>query len=163
MQQGVLYESMNLAALWRLPVLFVCINNQWGMGTRIDRAAANTQFDERARTFGLAGQFADGSDVFSVIEIAELLIRSAREGQPAYLSVDCYRYYGHARMDKSPYRTPEEEAEGRKRDPIERAMSRLRQEEGVGSSELENIDKAIAKEMDEAMQYATSSSVRPIS
>jgi acetoin:2,6-dichlorophenolindophenol oxidoreductase subunit alpha len=162
MQQGVLYESMNLAALWRLPVLFVCINNQWGMGTRIDRAAANTQFDERARTFGLAGQVADGSDVFSVMEIAECLIQGAREGRPAYLSVDCYRYYGHARMDKSPYRTPEEEAEGRKRDPVERAITRLREKEGVTTNELEAIDKAIAQQMDEAMEYAINAQPPPL-
>jgi acetoin:2,6-dichlorophenolindophenol oxidoreductase subunit alpha len=162
MQQGVLYESMNLAALWRLPVLFVCINNQWGMGTRIDRAAANTQFDERARTFGLIGQVADGSDVFSVIKIAEPLIQGAREGRPGYLSVDCYRYYGHARMDKSPYRTPEEEAEGRKRDPVERAITRLQEKEGVSASELDAIDKAISHEMDEAMEYAINAPPPPL-
>jgi acetoin:2,6-dichlorophenolindophenol oxidoreductase subunit alpha len=161
MQQGVLYESMNLAALWRLPVLFVCVNNQWGMGTRIDRASANTQFDERARTFGLTGQVADGSDVFSVIEMADPLIRSAREGRPAYLSVDCYRYYGHARMDKSPYRTPEEEVEGRKRDPLERAITHLQEAAGVTRGELAAIDQAIAQEMDAAMEYAINAEPPP--
>src|SRR6201993_3983954 len=161
MQQGVLYESMNLAALWRLPVLFVCVNNQWGMGTRIDRAAANTQFDERARAFGLAGQVADGSDVFSVIELAESLIQGARERRPAYLVVDCYRYYGHARMDKSPYRTSEEEAEGRKQDPIQRGVTRLQEKEGVTSSELERLDAAIAQEMDQAVEFAIDASPPP--
>ena len=154
MQQGVLYESMNLAALWRLPVLFACVNNQWGMGTRIDRAAANTEFHERARTFGLEGQVVDGSDVFAVIDVAEQLVQGAREGRPAYLTVECYRYHGHARMDKSPYRTPEEEAEGRKLDPVVRATTRLREREGVTSGELEAIDAAIAQEMDEAVEFA---------
>jgi TPP-dependent pyruvate/acetoin dehydrogenase alpha subunit len=161
MQQGILYESMNLAALWKLPVLFVCVNNQWGMGTRIDRAAANTNFDERARAFGLVGEVADGSDVFAVIEVAENLVQGAREGRPAYLSVNCYRYYGHARMDKSPYRTPEEEAEGRKRDPIERAITHLREREGVTLAEIEAIDKAIAQEMDAAMQFAINAAPPP--
>jgi TPP-dependent pyruvate/acetoin dehydrogenase alpha subunit len=163
MQQGVLYESMNLAALWQLPVLFVCVNNQWGMGTRVDRAAANTQFDERSRAFGLVGQIVDGSDVFAVIEAAEPLLQGAREGKPGFLSVECYRYYGHARMDKSPYRTPEEEAEGRKRDPVERAITRLREEEGVTSGEIEAIDAAIAKEMDEAMDFAIKATAPPLS
>ena len=161
MQQGILYESMNLAALWKLPVLFVCVNNQWGMGTRIDRAAANTNFDERARVFGLVGEVADGSDVFAVIEVAENLVQGAREGRPAYLSVNCYRYYGHARMDKSPYRTPEEEVEGRKRDPIERAITHLREREGVTLAEIEAIDKTIAQEMDAAMQFAINAAPPP--
>lgn len=163
MQQGILYESMNLAALWRLPVLFVCVNNQWGMGTRIDRAAANTNFDERARAFGLMGEIADGSDVFSVIEAAERLVQGAREGQPAYLSVECYRYYGHARMDKSPYRTPEEEAEGRKRDPVKRAITHLREKEGVTLGEIGAIDQTIAQEMDEAMEFAINAEPPPLS
>jgi pyruvate dehydrogenase E1 component alpha subunit len=162
MQQGVLYESMNLAALWRLPVLFVCVNNQWGMGTRIDRAAANTQFHQRARTFGLEGQIVDGSDVFAVIDIAERLVQGAREGRAAYLSVECYRHYGHARMDKSPYRTPEEEAEGRKQDPIQRAVIYLQEREGVTSSELETIDAAIGQEMDEAVEFAINAPPPPM-
>jgi TPP-dependent pyruvate/acetoin dehydrogenase alpha subunit len=162
MQQGVLYESMNLAALWGLPVVFVCVNNQWAMGTRIDRAAANTKFHERARAFGLEGQVVDGSDVFAVIDAAEPLVQGAREGQSAYLSVECYRYYGHARMDKSPYRTPEEEAEGRKRDPIERAISRLGEKEGITLRELEAIDAAIAQEMDEAVEFAINAPPPPL-
>ena len=163
MQQGILYESMNLAALWKLPVLFVCVNNQWGMGTRIDRAAANINFEERAHAFGLAGEVTDGSDVFAVIDVAEKLVQGAREGRPAYLSVDCYRYHGHARMDKSPYRTPEEESEGRKRDPVERASIYLREKEGVTVAELEAIDKAIAQEMDEAMEFAVNAAPPPLS
>jgi pyruvate dehydrogenase E1 component alpha subunit len=162
MQQGVLYESMNLAALWQLPVLFVCVNNQWGMGTRIDRAAANTQFHERARTFGLEGQIVDGSDVFAVIDIAERLVQGAREGRPGYLSVECYRFYGHARMDKSPYRTPEEEAEGRKQDPIERAITRLKEGDRITASELEAIDAAIAQEMDAAVEFAINAPPPPM-
>jgi len=162
MQQGVLYESMNLAALWRLPVLFVCVNNQWGMGTRIDRAAANTQFHERARTFGLEGQIVDGTDVFAVIDIAERLVQGAREGRPAYLSVECYRYYGHARMDKSPYRTPEEETEGRKQEPLQRAITWLQEREEVTSSELEAIDAAIAQEMDAAVEFAINAPPPPV-
>jgi acetoin:2,6-dichlorophenolindophenol oxidoreductase subunit alpha len=162
MQQGVLYESMNLAALWRLPVLFVCVNNQWGMGTRIDRAAANTDFHQRARTFGLEGHVVDGSDVFGVIDIAEQLVQGAREGRPAYLTVECYRYHGHARMDKSPYRTPEEEAEGRKLDPVALATTRLREREGVTSGELEAIDAAIAQEMDEAVAFAINAPPPPL-
>ncbi|MEM6666767.1 MAG: thiamine pyrophosphate-dependent dehydrogenase E1 component subunit alpha, partial [Pseudomonadota bacterium] len=82
MQQGILYESMNMAALWSLPVVFVCINNQYGMGTRIDRATANTAFDKRAEAFGLTGEMLDGTDVEAVNETASAIVDAARDGKP---------------------------------------------------------------------------------
>ena len=118
MQQGILYESMNLAALWKLPVMFVCINNQYGMGTRIDRASASLEFAERAKTFGLDGREIEGTDVARAYQVAVELIHACREGHPCFLAVDCYRFFGHARMDKSPYRSEEEERLGRQRDPV---------------------------------------------
>lgn len=122
--QGILYESMNMAALWKLPVIFVCINNQYGMGTRIDQATANPNLHERAAAFGLAARTVDGLDVEDVADAAADLIAGAREGRPAFLSIDCYRFFGHARKDKSPYRDEAEEAEGRKKDPVLRARDK---------------------------------------
>ena len=90
--QGVLYESMNMAALWRLPVLFVCINNQYGMGTRIDNATADPDLYKRAIPFGLKGAAVDGSDVEAVAEIAGEMIGDARAGKPGFLVVDCYPF-----------------------------------------------------------------------
>ncbi len=81
-KQGVLYESMNMAALWELPVLFVCINNQYGMGTRIDRATRSTAFDKRAEAFGLEAAMVDGEDVEAVFQAAQGLIDAARTGRP---------------------------------------------------------------------------------
>jgi len=106
MQQGVLYESMNMAALWELPALFVCINNQWGMGTRIDQATKATALHERAASFGLNAETVDGLDVLDVAETASHIVDRARTGTPGFLAVDCYRFFGHGRKDKSPYRTP---------------------------------------------------------
>ena len=103
-QQGVLYEAMNMAALWKLPVVFCCINNQYGMGTRIDRAAANTNLHERAIAFGLNGVTVDGGDVEAVHETAERIFTAARNGKPGFIAMTCYRFFGHARLDKSPYR-----------------------------------------------------------
>lgn len=154
LQQGILYESMNMAALWHLPVLFVCINNQYGMGTRIDHAAASLAFDERARSFGLLGEIVDGSDVEAVRQAAEALLAAARDGRAGFLAVDCFRFYGHARMDKSPYRSAEEEAAGRARDPLTRQHARL-VGDGVASEEdLAAIDSAAAAEMDAAVDFA---------
>ncbi|WP_207483073.1 thiamine pyrophosphate-dependent dehydrogenase E1 component subunit alpha [Arenibaculum pallidiluteum] len=153
MQQGILYESMNMAALWRLPVLFVCINNQYGMGTRIDRASANLAWDLRARSFGLEAENADGVDVMEVRGAAERLLAAAREGRPGFLAVSCYRFYGHARMDKSPYRTPEEEEEGRARDPIARLRADLLAGD-AREAELDTIVEAAGREMDAAVDFA---------
>jgi TPP-dependent pyruvate/acetoin dehydrogenase alpha subunit len=155
MGQGILYESMNMAGLWGLPVLFVCINNQYGMGTRVDQATKFSRFDERARTFGLDGAMADGEDVEAVATAARRLVDGARkEGRPGYLAVDCYRFFGHARMDKSPYRSPEEEERGRKRDPVARARKLLLERERLAEADLAALDGAIAAEMDATLDYA---------
>lgn len=154
MQQGLLYESMNMAAIWSLPVVFVCINNQYGMGTRIDRATANTAFDQRARAFGLEGEVVDGTDVEIVNAAAERAMAEARAGKPQFLSMTCYRFHGHARMDKSPYRDDAEEAEGRKMDPVLKARNRMIDGDIATASELDSLDEDIGQEMDAALDAA---------
>ncbi len=154
MSQGILYEAMNMAALWHLPVLFCCINNQYGMGTRVDRSAGRVAFDERARAFGLRGEIVDGRDVEAVYQAADALLTGARGGQPAFLGIEAYRFYGHARMDKSPYRTPEEEAEGRLRDPIAQARDALTGAGLADAEDLDAIDAAADTEMDAALEAA---------
>ena len=154
MGQGILYESMNMAALWHLPVLFVCINNQYGMGTRIDNATAYPQLHKRAEPFGLDGANVDGSDVEAVTEIASDMIRNARSGKPGFLVVECYRFYGHARMDKSPYRDVSEEANGRLRDPIVKTRQALISRGLMDNASLDELDQQIAAEMDATIDFA---------
>ncbi len=161
--QGILYESMNMAALWELPVLFVCINNQYGMGTRIDQATRNQAFDERARAFGLNGAMVDGDDVEEVAATAQELVDEARAGRPGFLAVSCYRFYGHARMDKSPYRAEAEEAEGRLRDPVLKARLRLIERGGAAEDQLDAMDAEIAAEMDATIDFAAASTAPPLS
>jgi acetoin:2,6-dichlorophenolindophenol oxidoreductase subunit alpha len=138
--------------------VFVCINNQYGMGTRVDRATANLAFDERARAFGLDGVIVDGTDVELVHETAERLIGNARQGKPAFMSLTCYRFYGHARMDKSPYRDEAEEAAGRAGDPLKKARERL-VTRGAKPAELDALDSEIAAEMDVALEAAIRSAL----
>ena len=152
--QGILYESMNMAALWNLPVLFVCINNQYGMGTRIDNATAAPDLHKRAAPFGLEGAQVDGSDVEAVAEVAGDLISDARSGKPGFLVVDCYRFYGHARMDKSPYRDDTEEAQGRLRDPVVKARQTLISRSEMDDESLDELDQQIAAEMDATIDFA---------
>jgi acetoin:2,6-dichlorophenolindophenol oxidoreductase subunit alpha len=162
MQQGVLYESMNMAALWSLPVVFCCINNQYGMGTRVDRSAGRKAFDERARAFGLNAEIVDGGDAEAAFEGAERIITAARNGKPGFIEIDAFRFFGHARMDKSPYRGEAEESEGRKRDPIAKARMTLVDRKTAGAADLDSIDAAAAKEMDEAVDSAISAAPPPV-
>ena len=156
MQQGILYESMNMAALWDLPAVFVCINNQWGMGTRIDEATKSTELHERARAFGLNAETVDGLDVLDVAEVATRIVDEARAGMPGFLAIDCFRFYGHGRKDKSPYRSNEEEVAGRERDPVAKARKMLA-ETGVADAELDAIDDRVSAEMDAAIDYTMAS------
>jgi pyruvate dehydrogenase E1 component alpha subunit len=153
MQQGILYESMNMAALWDLPVLFVCVNNQYGMGTRVDQATRVTAFGPRAEALGLAAAEADGADVTAVFAAAETLLAGVRAGRPGFLTVDCFRFYGHGRMDKSPYRTADEETAGRLRDPV-LAARRALAEAGLDDAALDALDAGIEAEMDAAIEFA---------
>ena len=162
MQQGILYESMNMAALWDLPAVFVCINNQYGMGTRIDQATRATALHERAVAFGLNGETVDGLDVTCVRDAAQRIVDAARAGTPGFLAIDCYRFYGHARKDKSPYRSEAEEEEGRKKDPLAFARGALA-DAGHDEDELEAIDKAVATEMDATIDFAGQSDEPPLS
>ena len=161
--QGILYESMNMAALWRLPCLFVCINNQYGMGTRIDQATANPRLHERARAFGLVAETVDGLDVEAVAEAARRLVDQVRAGQPAFLAVECYRFYGHARKDKSPYRDPAEEEAGRNKDPVAFARAALIGRELVSEAALDALDTEIAAEMDATIDFTVAQSEPPLS
>ena len=153
-QQGVLYEAMNMAALWKLPVVFCCINNQYGMGTRIDRAAANTNLHERAIAFGLNGVAVDGGDVEEVHEASERIVTAARNGRPGFIAMTCYRFFGHARLDKSPYREEGEELEGRKRDAVTNARATLIARKTVDEKSLDEMDEEVAKEMNAAVEHA---------
>jgi acetoin:2,6-dichlorophenolindophenol oxidoreductase subunit alpha len=154
MQQGIMYESMNMAGLWDLPVMFVCINNQYGMGTRIDQATRSVDFSLRATALGLAGASVDGEDVEAVFAAAQELMDGARTGRPAFLAVSCFRFFGHGRMDKSPYRTAAEEEAGRKRDPIAAARGALIGRGLATAEQLDALDAAIVREMDDTIAFA---------
>ena len=145
---------MNMAALWHLPVIFCCINNQYGMGTRVDRSAGNRDFPARAAAFGLNTARADGADVEAVHDAARALVAAAREGKPGYLEIDAYRFFGHARMDKSPYRSAEEEAQGRARDPLTNARLRVAADGLATDEDIARIDAEAVTEMDVALSHA---------
>jgi acetoin:2,6-dichlorophenolindophenol oxidoreductase subunit alpha len=160
LNQGVLYESMNMAALWKLPVVFLVVNNQYGMGTRIDKASACLRFVERAESFGVRGAEVDGMDVEAVYRAAGELYDHSRAGHgPAFLIAHCYRYYGHGRKDPSPYRAKEEEAEWRKKDPVELQKTRLITAGLLDETKAAALVTEVADEMEAAVKWASNASM----
>ena len=128
-------ETMNLAALWRLPVVFILENNLYGMGTAVERHSAVTDFSRKAEGMGVPGVRADGMDVLAMRETVAEHIRIAREERrPTMVEAFTYRFRGHSAADPEVYRTKEEVEEWRKKDPVEAFADRL-EAEGVLSSE----------------------------
>jgi TPP-dependent pyruvate/acetoin dehydrogenase alpha subunit len=158
LNQGILYESMNMAALWDLPVMFAVINNQYGMGTRIDRASASLEFVKRAESFGVRGAEVDGMDVEKVYLVSSELLRHSREGHgPTFLMANAYRYYGHGRKDPSPYRDKSEEQEWRHRDPIQMLKQRLLDEAVISEDGFQELADRVNGEVEAAVEFAKAS------
>jgi acetoin:2,6-dichlorophenolindophenol oxidoreductase subunit alpha len=137
--EGAFHEGINLAAIWDLPVIFVCENNLYGASTRVDKVMRNSRIADRGAAYGIRGEQVDGNDVLAVYEAARLAAADCRRGQgPVLLELLTYRRTGHSRRDACHYQAKEEREEWFARDPIER-LGRLLIERGLaGPSELEN-------------------------
>ncbi|HEV2302937.1 MAG TPA: thiamine pyrophosphate-dependent enzyme, partial [Stellaceae bacterium] len=156
--QGQVYESFNMAELWRLPVVYVIENNRYGMGTSVDRASARTDLFHRGMAHGIPGEQVDGMDVLAVHEAGLAAIQHARSGNgPIILEALTYRYRGHSMSDPAKYRTREEVDKMRtEHDPIDQARRRLA-ELGMGEAELKQIDGQVRNIVAEAARYAQDS------
>jgi pyruvate dehydrogenase E1 component alpha subunit len=151
-------ETMNLAALWRLPVVFILENNLYGMGTSVERHSAVTDFSKKAEGLGVPGVRADGMDVLAMRETVAEHIRIAREERrPTMVEAFTYRYRGHSAADPEVYRTKEEVEEWRKKDPIEAFAARLESEEVLTSESREEMRERIDARVIEAVAFADAS------
>lgn len=152
---GAWHESLNLAAVWQLPIVFLVINNEYGMGTSVERASAEPELHKRAAAFRIRGERVDGDDLEAVLAAsAELLAEAREQRRPAVLEAVTYRYRGHSVADAGlAYRTKEEIEEHRKRDPLERTRATLRAE-GVGREEIEAADAEAAAAVAQAVEFA---------
>jgi pyruvate dehydrogenase E1 component alpha subunit len=156
--QGTFGESMNLAALWKLPVVFMVINNQFGMGTALERHSAVTDLSKKAEGFGVPGMRCDGMDVLDVHAATTEALRRAREDrEPVLLEAVTYRFRGHSMADPEEYRTKEQVEEWRKRDPIAAFSERLVKEELLSEDEVKKLDEEAIAQVDEAVQFADKS------
>jgi pyruvate dehydrogenase E1 component alpha subunit len=156
--QGQVYESFNMAELWRLPVVYVIENNRYGMGTSVDRASARTDLFHRGMAHGIPGEQVDGMDVLAVNEAGRAAVAHARSGKgPIILEALTYRYRGHSMSDPAKYRTREEVDKMRtEHDPIDQARRRL-VELGAGEAELKETDRQVRDIVAEAARYAQDS------
>jgi len=156
--QGTFGETMNLAALWKLPVVFMVTNNQFGMGTSVERHSAVTDLCRKGETLGVPGVRCDGMDVADTHRtIAEALRRAREERQPVLVEAITYRFRGHSMADPEDYRTKEQVAEWRKRDPIELLGARLVKEGALDEDALRELDEAAVARVDEAVAFADAS------
>ena len=155
---GAWHESLNLAALWRLPVVFLVVNNKYGMGTAVDRASAEPELHKRASAYRMHGEAVDGDDLEAVIEASSRLLERAREQrEPSVLEAITYRYRGHSVADAGlAYRTKEEITEHQERDPLLRTAARLR-EAGATTEELRAIDERVEERVQAAVEFAADS------
>jgi len=155
--QGQVYEAFNMAALWKLPVVFIIENNQYGMGTSVARASASPDFFKRGKPFGIPGQKVDGMDVLAVKSAGEMAMAYCREGKGPYiLQMETYRYRGHSMSDPAKYRTREEVDKVREQhDPIE-TYGRHLMDRGIATAdELKAIDKDMKNKVMAAAEFAS--------
>ncbi len=155
--QGQVYESFNMAQLWKLPVVFVIENNRYAMGTSVSRASAQTDFSRRGVSFGIPGEQVDGMDVRAVREAANRAIEHARSAKGPYiLEMQTYRYRGHSMSDPAKYRSKDEVQRMREEhDPIEQVRGRLTRDFKVGEDELKSIDAKVREIVNDAAEFAT--------
>jgi pyruvate dehydrogenase E1 component alpha subunit len=151
-------ETMNLAALWKLPVVFILENNLYGMGTSVERHSAVTDFSRKAEGLGVPGVRADGMDVVAMRETITEHIRIAREERrPTMVEAFTYRFRGHSAADPEVYRTKEEVAEWRKKDPIEVFADRLEEEGILSSDQRQEMRDRVEQRVLEAVEFADAS------
>jgi pyruvate dehydrogenase E1 component alpha subunit len=161
--EGEFHECMNLAGLWRLPVLFVCENNLYAMGTRLDLAQAATDLTKKAAGYAVAAEAVNGMDVLAVESSAKRAAEAVRKGEgPFFLECKTYRFRAHSMYDPELYRTKAEVEEWKKRDPIPNLVALLKQQESFSDSDLEQLEREVAAEIEDAVTFSEAGTWEPV-
>jgi pyruvate dehydrogenase E1 component alpha subunit len=161
--EGEFHETMNLAALWHLPVLFCCENNLYAMGTALDRSEAVTDLAARAAGYGMPAWPVDGMDVLAVEDAAQRAVGQIRAGGgPVFLELRTYRFRAHSMYDPERYRTKDEVDSWRERDPITQLTTRLTDEGVLDDDGLAAIERRVAAEIDAAVAAAEAGTLEPV-
>lgn len=161
--EGAFHESLNLAALWRLPVLFLCENNQYSMGTALARHQANIDISAKPPTYGIPADKVDGMDVLAVERAVRYEAEAVREEiRPRFLELVTYRFRAHSMFDAELYRKKEEVADWKKKDPVQHLIERGKAEGIVNDDDVAAIEREVATELDAAVREAEEAPFEPV-
>ena len=156
--QGIFHESLNMAQLWELPCVYICENNQYGMGTSQERAMSSRNIAKKAEAFEMANEFVDGMDVMAVRDATLRAIERARkESLPTLLEIRAYRFMGHSMSDPGNYRTRREIAKYQERDPIVLFKDSLKEAKVLGDKDFEKIEQEAVRTVERAVKFAEES------
>jgi pyruvate dehydrogenase E1 component alpha subunit len=156
--EGSFHESINLASIWDLPIVFICENNQYGMSGPIKEMINIENIADRAQSYGIPGKVVDGNDIIEVMNQVHEAVELARSGQgPTIIEAKTYRWKGHSKSDAKKYRTREEETEWKKKDPIERFRNVLIHEGLLTEEQAEKLKKEAKDEIENAVEFAKNS------
>jgi len=157
-RQGLLHETFNMAVLWQLPVIFICENNHYAMGTSVERTSKVLDIYRLADAYDMPGDSVDGMNPEAVHIAIERAVKRAREkGGPTFLEIKTYRYRGHSMSDPAKYRSKEEVEEYKESDPIEFVLKKIREHKFATEEEIEAINEKVKAEVDESVQFAEES------
>jgi len=161
--EGAFHESLNVSALWDLPVVYIIENNRYGMGTSIDRASSVKDLYQRASAYGIPRREVNGMDLLAVRNaVTEAVERARKDKRPTLIEAETYRYRGHSMSDPGKYRTKEEVEEMMKSDPILLWGKRLMEQERFSQAELDAVDKEVLAQMEAAVAFVESSPDPPV-
>jgi len=161
--EGEFHECMNLSALWDLPVLFLCENNLYAMGTRIDRYESQTDLALKAASYEMTAWSVDGMDVLAVEEATRRAAAEVRAGsRPCFLELRTYRFRAHSMYDPDIYRSKDEIEAWKQHDPITDLIEQLRAGELIADSDVEELERSIAEEIDAAIAFAEAGTLEPV-
>jgi TPP-dependent pyruvate/acetoin dehydrogenase alpha subunit len=161
--EGEFHEAMNLAVLWQLPVLFLCENNYYAMGTALRFTHANMDLAGRAASYGMLAEAVDGMDVLAVEEAACRAAAAVRDGHgPSFLEARTYRFRAHSMFDAELYREKAEVEEWKKRDPLPRLTRHLQELGLLRETDLEDLERAVTAEIEDAVAFAEAGTWEPV-
>jgi TPP-dependent pyruvate/acetoin dehydrogenase alpha subunit len=156
--EGVFHESLNMASLWKLPILYICENNQYGMSMPVQRAAARLPIAQRAEAYGMRWACIDGNNVLEVYETMRTAAQHARLGDgPVLVETNTYRYFGHSKSDRNLYRTKEEIEDWKRKDPIIRFRQQLYETGILSEARAEQIEQEANEILEQAVEFAEAS------
>ena len=156
--QGTFHESLNLAALWKLPVIFVIEDNSWAISVEKDKSTSVGKNSERAKAYGIPGVYVDGENVIAVYEVAKEAVERARRGEgPSLIEVKVYRFRGHFEGDPQLYRSKKDLEEAKVKDPIKKLEKQLIDREIIKEEELKKMQDEIEMEIEETIEFARQS------